>query len=246
MLSHNNLYDTPVIFHFLNPSILSLQQQKVPSLHQCQFHLRLVVLHPNLVKWRHLILILILILQSFQLVKQFPAINPIYLASFPSLTTAKSSIAAPMPIPFEACGVPPKLGQMATLNINLNPLTFSACQKFLAINPIYLASFPSLTTAKSSIAAPMPIPFKACGVPPKLGEMATLNLNLNPLIFSACRTISGNKPNSPCVFPFTYNGKKFHRCTNADSIQGLWCSTRTWSNGDTVREHWGFCGQGCS
>merc|ERR1712243_534114 len=43
----------------------------------------------------------------------------------------------------------------------------------------------------------------------------------------ACMTISGNVPNAACVFPFTFNGTQYTRCTTAGGFSSPWCSRQT-------------------
>jgi len=52
----------------------------------------------------------------------------------------------------------------------------------------------------------------------------------------SCRTRAG----IPCVFPFTYKGKKYHKCTNKNYGKKLWCSTTAVYQGK-----WGPCNNGC-
>jgi hypothetical protein len=110
MWSRDNLSDTAVIFLFLNPLIFSAWLN--PNLNSSIFSARL---NPNLNSsifsaWLNPNL------NSFQPVERLQAFNPTHFASFPSPTTAKSTIAAPMPTPRKACGVPHEFGQMATLS----------------------------------------------------------------------------------------------------------------------------------
>merc|ERR1712130_508579 len=46
--------------------------------------------------------------------------------------------------------------------------------------------------------------------------------------------------NIPCVFPFTYQGKKYYKCTNKNYGKKLWCSTTA-----VYRGKWGRCKPGC-
>ena len=57
---------------------------------------------------------------------------------------------------------------------------------------------------------------------------------------SNCKTEHG----PPCVFPFTYRGKKYDSCS-AKYGQKTWCSTKTY-NGNYIRGHWGYCNKDCS
>merc|ERR1712112_751301 len=57
----------------------------------------------------------------------------------------------------------------------------------------------------------------------------------------ACMTISGNVPNAACVFPFTFSGKQYTRCTTAGGFSSPWCSTQTDSRGNHVQGQWGNC-----
>jgi len=44
----------------------------------------------------------------------------------------------------------------------------------------------------------------------------------------------------PCVFPFTYKGVKYHRCTGIE-WDALWCATETTINGEFIDGEWGDC-----
>ena len=64
---------------------------------------------------------------------------------------------------------------------------------------------------------------------------------------SDCLTISGPSKNKPCIFPFKYNGKTFHHCTN-EHANFFWCATKTDSNMYMTKygecDAGGPCGQG--
>merc|ERR1712098_955906 len=55
-----------------------------------------------------------------------------------------------------------------------------------------------------------------------------------------CMTVSGAVPNAPCVFPFTYNKKKYYTCTTAGGFSKPWCSTQT-RFGKHITGQWGDC-----
>ena len=57
---------------------------------------------------------------------------------------------------------------------------------------------------------------------------------------SACKTVSGAKPNLPCVFPFRYNGRVYNSCVSA-GFDDPWCSTLTNMFGVHVNGNWGNC-----
>merc|ERR1712110_698747 len=48
------------------------------------------------------------------------------------------------------------------------------------------------------------------------------------------------KANETCIFPFTYNGVEYYRCTYADSPTP-WCATMVDPNNTVVTNRWGDC-----
>merc|ERR1712233_298836 len=48
------------------------------------------------------------------------------------------------------------------------------------------------------------------------------------------------KANDTCIFPFTYNGVEYYRCTYADSPTP-WCATMVDPNNTVVTNNWGDC-----
>jgi hypothetical protein len=55
-----------------------------------------------------------------------------------------------------------------------------------------------------------------------------------------CMTVSGNTPNLPCVFPFTFDGVSYSSCI-VEGFPNPWCSTETDSQGTHVTGKWGDC-----
>ena len=48
------------------------------------------------------------------------------------------------------------------------------------------------------------------------------------------------------MFPFTYKGKIFNKCTKDDSENGIeWCATKVDDEGNVVKNAWKDCEQGC-
>jgi len=61
---------------------------------------------------------------------------------------------------------------------------------------------------------------------------------------SSCTTIGGPKANKPCVFPFRHGGVTYSSCTKA-TIDQLWCSTETRSDGSHIIGQYGLCSPTC-
>ena len=49
-----------------------------------------------------------------------------------------------------------------------------------------------------------------------------------------------------CVFPFTYQGKTYNKCTKDNSANGnSWCAYEVNHDGVAVNGKWGDCNPGC-
>ena len=63
-----------------------------------------------------------------------------------------------------------------------------------------------------------------------------------------CKTVSGPKPNTPCIFPFKYNGNTYNFCPiDPEDSTKHWCSTKVDSSGQHVAGsgEYGTCGPDC-
>ena len=62
-----------------------------------------------------------------------------------------------------------------------------------------------------------------------------------------CKTNGGANPNTQCIFPFKYKGKRYNTCTLKDADNVAWCSTQVDKFGNHIRGKgkWGNCGEGC-
>ena len=56
---------------------------------------------------------------------------------------------------------------------------------------------------------------------------------------------SKNGPVEDCVFPFTYNGKKYTGCSK-DGKGKWWCATRVNSKGVMEKDKWARCNEYCA
>merc|ERR1719436_1106433 len=70
-----------------------------------------------------------------------------------------------------------------------------------------------------------------------LAQPATRSLNTR--VPNPCSTHTGDQ----CVFPFTYQGVEYLRCTYADSPTP-WCATQVDDAGVVVTNRWGDCDTG--
>ena len=65
-----------------------------------------------------------------------------------------------------------------------------------------------------------------------------------------CKTNEGPNKHVPCVFPFTWQGKKYNHCipwpVGAHDVEGYYfCSTQVNAHVNLKGSNWGFCSQGC-
>ena len=48
------------------------------------------------------------------------------------------------------------------------------------------------------------------------------------------------------MFPFTYEGVKYDKCTSTHAAEGaVWCATQVHTNGSVIEGRWGDCTDGC-
>merc|ERR1719277_960967 len=69
-----------------------------------------------------------------------------------------------------------------------------------------------------------------------LAQPSTRFSQLNTRVPNPCSTHTGDQ----CVFPFSYQGVEYYRCTYADSPTP-WCATQVDSAGVVVTNKWGDC-----
>ena len=60
-------------------------------------------------------------------------------------------------------------------------------------------------------------------------------------ILLAWKTISGNRPNTSCAFPFKYGSNTYYECRK-DKFESR-CSTKVDSDGRHIDGEWGDCGK---
>lgn len=66
-----------------------------------------------------------------------------------------------------------------------------------------------------------------------------------------CDSTDCGKVDMPCIFPFTYKGKKQHECVFEDGEKdpknryGPWCATKLDTTGKMIDGHWGYCKFDC-
>ena len=64
-------------------------------------------------------------------------------------------------------------------------------------------------------------------------------------ILSECFTKGGPETGKLCVFPFTYKGTTYQKCTGIEHDR-LWCSTEVDDSRVHVKNKWGNCGDRCN
>ena len=70
-----------------------------------------------------------------------------------------------------------------------------------------------------------------------------LTLWLHTFLGTGCVTEltgGGKEKGKPCVFPFSYKGVNYTKCTDVDHSMH-WCSTNTDENGHHIGGKWGDC-----
>lgn len=72
------------------------------------------------------------------------------------------------------------------------------------------------------------------------GNSMATTTTISTSLSGQCTTISGNVPNAACVFPFTFQGKEYRKCTTLGAFSP-WCSTQTDNSGKHVPGQWGNC-----
>lgn len=91
----------------------------------------------------------------------------------------------------------------------------------------------TLAPTKAPTKAPTPSPTSPPTLAPTGGVCRT----------SASLPAGSRGKGRACVFPFTYKGRTYTGCTDVDSDDGLWCSTKTdwWGNHVGGEGEWGTC-----
>jgi len=71
---------------------------------------------------------------------------------------------------------------------------------------------------------------------------------IRSVIGSGSNTKCTTEDGRVCQFPFSYEGKRYTRCTTENDPDGrLWCSTKVDKNGNHVQNEgqWGYCSDQC-
>ena len=60
-------------------------------------------------------------------------------------------------------------------------------------------------------------------------------------------TVSGPRPNKPCVFPFEFAHMIYDYCTDEKDPGNFWCSTKVDKDGKHIggANEWGYCEKDC-
>ena len=77
---------------------------------------------------------------------------------------------------------------------------------------------------------------------------SNVDLILQNILDSFCKTVGGADPGKSCVFPFTISGGVIRtKCITSPGDPNPWCSTLTDENGTHVggQGKWGYCAPQC-
>ena len=62
-----------------------------------------------------------------------------------------------------------------------------------------------------------------------------------------CLTTGGGKKDTPCIFPFKFDGKTYRHCIWDEGEPEPWCSTKVTKQQNHVggQNQWGYCNSYC-
>ena len=61
-----------------------------------------------------------------------------------------------------------------------------------------------------------------------------------------CVTVAGPVTGEKCIFPFTFFGVTYTKCTTYESPENVpWCSTEVDDDGFHIKGNWGDCSDEC-
>lgn len=75
-------------------------------------------------------------------------------------------------------------------------------------------------------------------------EVLSSTLSCEP-VDADCVTMDGPSYPANCIFPFTYQGRRFQACTDKPGSSKLWCPTKLSDNQEADEENWGYCSTKC-
>jgi len=110
---------------------------------------------------------------------------------------------------------------------------------------LYQSKAQAPTPSEIIIVLPTPVAAPPVAAPPVAAPPVAAPPVAAPPPATGCTTISGNVVGSPCVFPFTYMGRTYTKCTKCGGFPKPWCSTSTDASGNHVTGSWGDCGANC-